>query len=186
MAAAAVSPKLKAIVTGANKGIGFEIAKGLGGQGFHVIMACRDLALGETAAQELRSLHASTSFDVMELDVSKPDSIAKFIENVNANYSGSIDVLVNNAAIAFKNKDPMPFKDQAEPTFQPNFFGAVQLTMGLLPSIKNSSRKCIVNVASMAGHLKIFPGASPKRTKFESSASTLTVNKTRILPSYLI
>ena len=111
------SSKLRAIVTGANKGIGFEIARALVAQGFHVVLACRDRVLGESAAAQLRALSAdpssspssSSCVDVLELDVSKPDSISKFIENVSAAYP-SIDVLVNNAAIAYKNNDPTPFK----------------------------------------------------------------------------
>ena len=67
-----------------------------------------------------------------------------------------IDVLVNNAAVAFKDSDPTPFQRQARPTLQTNFFGTVRLTLGLLPLLHRGASPRIVNVASMAGALKIF------------------------------
>ena len=103
---------IRAIVTGANKGIGFEIAKKLSLQGVHVIMACRDIALGAQAAEEIKrssSCNSSSSsadgdgmdsivIDVMELDISKPESITKFVSEV-ISLGNPIDILVNNAAI---------------------------------------------------------------------------------------
>ncbi len=101
---------IRAIVTGANKGIGLEIAKKLSLQGVHVIMACRDISLGAQAAEEIRLSRNSSSsssaadgtdsiaIDVMELDISKPESITKFVSDV-ISLGNPIDILVNNAAI---------------------------------------------------------------------------------------
>lgn len=66
-----------------------------------------------------------------------------------------IDILVNNAAIAFKGSDPTPFKEQAYATINPNFFGTMKVTESLMPLLKKSPEPRIVNIASQAGHLKI-------------------------------
>ena len=74
----------------------------------------------------------------------------------------SIDILVNNAAIAFKGSDPTPFAQQAWPTINTNYFGTLRLTEGLLPLIEKSTRSPrIVNVASSAGHLRILTSKVP-------------------------
>lgn len=139
-------------------------------------MGVRDVPAGLRAAGELKAAHPASIIDVLELDISKPESITKFVADVNVQF-GNIDILVNNAAIAFKNTDPTPFKDQAEPTFKTNFFGTLQLTQGLLPAIKASSRKVIVNVASMAGHLRIFPNGESNPLKAAIVKSDLTVDE---------
>lgn len=61
------------------------------------------------------------------------------------------------SAIAFKGSDPTPFKDQAEPTFCGNVFGTVELTQKLIPLLQAAEDPIIVNVASQAGRLAIFP-----------------------------
>jgi carbonyl reductase 1 len=153
-----------AVVTGSNKGIGFHIAKHLAVCGLfqHIILACRDTALGETARQSiLSSISASSStataittqLHVESLTVGDVNSHAQFAARMAENF-GRIDCLVNNAAIAFKNADPTPFAGQTKPTLDVNFRGTVQLTDTLLPLIRTGTTDPrIVNVASMAGRL---------------------------------
>jgi len=142
-----------AIVTGANKGIGYEIAKGLAANGCTTILACRNAQLGEAAAREMQSEGLDVSFRL--LDVGDRASIAAFAECVKNDLGGKIDVLVNNAAIAFKGSDPTPFARQAAPTLAVNFFGTVALTNALLPFLQMSPAPRVVNVASESGHLSI-------------------------------
>jgi len=142
------------IVTGANKGIGLEIARGLAAdRDTTVILACRNPSLGVKAQDELRS-EGLSNVEFMQLDVGDEASIASFVSTVESRYP-SIDSLCNNAAIAFKGADPTPFREQAEPTFAVNYFGTRSLTLKLLPLLRRSPKPRIVNVASMSGHLRI-------------------------------
>ncbi len=150
--------KVVSIVTGANKGIGFEIARGLLKPNTCLIIACRNVDLGSRAREELVAVKPdSCEVDFIKLDINDPQSIIAFVAAITQAY-GKVDLLVNNAAIAFKNSDPTPFKDQASPTMRINYFGTVNLTRQLLPLMNSGAR--IVNIASMAGHLKILPPAA--------------------------
>jgi len=141
--------RLLAVVTGANKGIGYCIADRLVRAGFRVIAACRNQELGQCAAMQLGA-------EFQLLDLSSQVSIANFAQQISSKY-GRLDVLVNNGAIAFKGSDPTPFAEQTEPTLRTNFYGTVALTDALLPLLRASAASGghtrIVNVASMSGHL---------------------------------
>jgi len=158
-----------AVVTGANKGIGFHVAQQLVAAGMRVVVACRDEGRGRQAAVSL-----GAEFEV--LDIASDGSIVSFAQNLISKY-GHLDILVNNAAIAFKGSDPTPFAAQTEPTLHVNFFATMRLTDQLLPLLRASGaagrQPRIVNVASMAGHLsKLRPDlqqhfASPALTRQE-------------------
>jgi len=166
-----------AVVTGANKGIGKEVARNLAMKGFHVILACRNGILGDKACAEIQeglskeiTEAASGSVEFLPLDISVGESIDQFVEKLQIRYADSgIHVLVNNAAIAFKGSDPTPFHKQAEPTFRPNFFGTVELTTKMLPFLQKAvtsgsqchSKPKVVNIASMAGHLRLLSSTNP-------------------------
>jgi len=167
-----------AVVTGANKGIGFEVVKKLCTSGFKTILACRNEALGTAAANELKLLGHDVEF--RQLDISDAGSINLFKEGMLSNY-GHIDILVNNAAIAFKAADPTPPSLQARPTVSVNYYGTIRVTEALLPlllkaassNINNSFKPRIVNVASLAGHLKILK-SDELRAKFASESLSLS------------
>lgn len=142
-------PKV-AIVTGANKGIGYHIAHQLCKScGMDVIIGCRDPERGQQAAEELGARY-------MPLDLSRDDSIDEFVARFTAEV-GRLDVLVNNGATAFKDADPTPFDQQTGPTLRVNFWGTVHLTDALLPLLRKSeacgNRPRLVMVASSAGRL---------------------------------
>jgi carbonyl reductase 1 len=145
-----VVPKRVALVTGANKGIGFEIAKQLSAAGITTILACR--TNGKEAAASLGCEHA------VYLDLTDDASIAQCRDYVQQTF-GKLDVLVNNAAICFNDptlygKVPhTPFEQQAHITIETNFFGTYKLTNALLPLLNKSGR--IINIASSAGRLGI-------------------------------
>ena len=156
-----------AIVTGSNKGIGLEILKGiLKIQEYKcVIMAVRSLERGEEAKATLNTADQGR-VDVRELDISSSDSISSFVSSL----AGSeVDVLINNAAMAFKGADPTPFREQARPTIHTNYHGTVQLTQLMIPLLKANSR--IVNVASFAGSLRIMPDEEKKNFALSTSES---------------
>jgi carbonyl reductase 1 len=136
-----------AVVTGANKGIGFEIARQLSRvPGVLCILACRDPHRGHAASNQLRAEGGNVTF--APLDVGNAASAAAFAAHLRAQY-GALDILVNNAAIAFKGSDPTPFAQQARPTLAVNFFGTMELTDQLAPLLRPGAT--VVNVASSAG-----------------------------------
>jgi len=136
-----------AIVTGANKGIGWHIANQLvKAGGFRVLVACRSPDLGQRAAAELGA-------EFVQLDVGSEESVAAFAEQI-ASEHGKVDVFVNNAGFAYTGSDPTPFKEQTKPTLQVNYWGTTRLTDAMLPLLRQGSSPRLVNVASMGGHLR--------------------------------
>jgi carbonyl reductase 1 len=166
-----MATKRVAVVTGANKGIGFEIARKLGNSGMKTILACRNDSLGQEAAHTLVSEGCDVEF--YKLDIGDESSVAAFAEKLARDYN-CVDVLVNNAAIAFKNSDPTSFQDQAAPTVSVNYIGTLNVIKSVSPLLRKSSSPRIVNVASQVGHLRIIP--SKDRVAFFTSPS-LTIDE---------
>jgi len=143
-----------ALITGANRGLGFEIARQLGHAGVTTIIGSRDLAKGEQAADQLRSegLEAET----VALDVTSESSVKAASEQIAAHH-GRLDILVNNAGIlpeATADNAPGPL-DLAmfRQTFEVNLFGAVAVIQALLSLMRRSDAGRIVNVSSTMGSL---------------------------------
>ena len=157
-----------ALVTGGNKGIGFQIAKKLSAPGTNIktIIGCRNVDLGEAAAKELKAAGCDVEF--RKMDICDPSSIESIRASIEHDFGG-LDILVNNAAIAFKESDPTPFKEQARPTIMGNFFSTLDVTRAMLPLLHKSHSPRIVNMASYTGHLKILSGDA-RRDKFTSPA----------------
>ena len=90
------------IVTGSNKGVGYGIVENLAAKGtFHIIMACRNVELAQTAKDELLKKFPNASLSLEKLDVSNEESIDQFVKVVGEKYK-KVDVLVNNAGVAAK------------------------------------------------------------------------------------
>eukprot|EP01137_Pigoraptor_chileana_P013295 Opistho-2@66623 len=158
-----------AIVTGANKGIGFFITKRLCrelGKEWVVMLTARNVALGEAAVASLKAEGLSPVFH--QLDIDNTDSINAFKEHISATYGG-IDILVNNAGFAFKVAATEPFAEQAEVTVRINFFGTLNVCKALVPIVRPGGR--VVNVSSTAGLLKILSPAL--QAKFVDPSLTL-------------
>jgi carbonyl reductase 1 len=159
---ALTSTKRVALVTGANKGIGKEIARRLGSLPDHaVVLACRDEQLGTAAVEELRAEGCDAAYCYLDLtDPSSFESARKFVETEY----GRLDALVNNAAICFN--DPTlygkvkhtPFEQQAGITVKTNYVGSLGVTQAFLPLLRASDASPrLVNVASSAGRLRGSP-----------------------------
>jgi len=144
-----------AVVTGANKGIGKAIAANLAcsGKFSHVILGCRDTQRGKSAVQEISQLcNRSCEVSSIPLVIGDASYYEPFRETLQEEF-GKIDVLINNAAVAFKSADPTPFQEQCKPTIDVNFRGTVDFTEEMLPLVRKGEDARIVNVASMSGHL---------------------------------
>ena len=140
-----------ALITGANKGIGFEIARQVGRTGAVVLLGSRNRALGEAAVAQLEGEEIEAR--CVQLDVTKPATIqaAAAIETAH----GRLDLLVNNAGIVDRGDGP-PSRtsiEAARHTFDTNFFGALAVTQAMLPLLRKSGSARIVNVSSGLGSL---------------------------------
>lgn len=157
-----------AIVTGSNKGIGFAIVRGLCKRFDGVVyLTSRDLERGRKAVQDLQNEGLSPRYH--QLDVTDKRSLEVFRDYLKANYDG-IDVLVNNAAIAYKSNDPAPVAEQAEQTIFVNYFSLVSTCEVLFPLLKNGAR--VVNLSSSLGHLSTLPSET-LRNKFKDPKLTI-------------
>ncbi|OLY85497.1 Short-chain dehydrogenase TIC 32, chloroplastic [Smittium mucronatum] len=136
-----------AIVTGANRGIGYETAKTLALAGYHVILACRN---SDSAASSIESLQKQTklqTFEFMQLDLSCFKSIRAFILNYKLKYN-YLDLLVNNAGVMVY---PRTFtKDGLELHFGTNHIGHFMLTNGLINNLLACQYPKIVIVSSVS------------------------------------
>ena len=164
-----------ALVTGANKGIGFAIAQGLGAIGFTVAVGARDEARREAAVERLRA--AGVDAFGVAIDVTSDDSVARAAKTIEQT-AGRLDVLVNNAGIAGRfddgAQDPTTLDlDVVRTVLDTNVFGVVRVTNAVLPLLRQADAPRIVNVSSSMGSLTLRPGPilaayAPSKTMLNS------------------
>ena len=141
-----------ALITGANKGLGFEMARQLAKAGVTVVVGARDPQKGEAAAAKLRADGADAHF--VKLDVTSPQDHTAAAAFLNQKF-GRLDILINNAGIteeglgAGKPSETKP--DVLQRTFETNYFAPVALTQALLPLLLKSDAGRIVNMSSILG-----------------------------------
>jgi NAD(P)-dependent dehydrogenase (short-subunit alcohol dehydrogenase family) len=156
-----MSEKTIALVTGANKGIGYEIAAGLGALRMSVGVGARDPQRGEEAAAKLRAEGVDAFF--VPLDVTDDESVNKAAALFEERF-GRLDVLVNNAAIAggWPDRPSTATPESIRAVVETNVIGVVRVTNALLPLLSRSSRPRIVNQSSSVASLTLqsTPGIS--------------------------
>jgi NAD(P)-dependent dehydrogenase (short-subunit alcohol dehydrogenase family) len=140
-----------ALITGGNKGLGYETARRLGGAGYAVLVGARDAGRGEAAAARLAEGGVDARF--VQLDVTSAESVRAAAAWVTQ-HVGRLDVLVNNAGVALEaagvtTADP----ELMARTFDINVFGQVRVTQAFLPLLRQSPAGRIVNVSSGLGSL---------------------------------
>ena len=151
-----------ALVTGANKGIGLQIAKDLTTHGFTVLVGSRSLENGEAAAKSI-----SADAHALQLDVTDAASISAAAERVRGEF-GRLDVLVNNAGISHAGGPGVSFEeimqgdslttapiDDVRAVFETNVFGVIAVTQAMLPLLREAPAARIVLVGSSAGSLSL-------------------------------
>lgn len=169
-----------ALITGSNRGLGFETAKQLGEKGIAVIVTGRDQHTADEAAAKLSAMDI-TAFGII-LDITNPSdriAAADFIRNK----FGKLDILINNAGVGpkgdfFVNKAVETDEDEFQYVFGTNVFGPVYLTNELLPLLKASGSARIVNLSSKLGSLGTHsipngPFETVKRLSYNASKTTL-------------
>ena len=144
--------KKTVLITGANKGLGFETARQLGKQGYTILVGARDETRGAEAVEKLNSEGFDAGF--IQIDATDDETIKLAAQTVGEKY-GKLDVLVNNAGIALDSTEKASelSLEILRKTFDTNFFGVIAVTQAFLPLIKKSENGRIVNVSSGLGSL---------------------------------
>lgn len=152
-----------ALVTGANKGIGHQIARDLAGQGYTVLIGSRDASNGEVAAKEI-----GNDAHPLQLDVTDQGSIDAAVARIRTDF-GRLDVLVNNAGVSHAGKAGEGFPKNAMATnlltdapmenirrvWEVNVFGVIAVTQAMLPLLGKAPAARIVNMGSSGGSLAL-------------------------------
>lgn len=143
-----------ALITGANKGIGYETARQLGSQDMTVLVGARDIGRGRAAELALRGGGADAR--LVHLDVTDSKSIQQAAEWIWAEY-GRLDILVNNAGTASVTRKRFPLSqtslEDMRAVYEINVFGVVAMTNAMLPLLLRAPAARIVNVSSEVGSI---------------------------------
>ncbi|QXV63707.1 SDR family NAD(P)-dependent oxidoreductase [Mucilaginibacter sp. 21P] len=142
------------LITGANKGIGFETARQLAQQGHRIFMGSRDADKGKKAVAELNE--QGLNVELLIINISDSQSVKQAREQLEQRVK-ALDVLINNAGIA--GGMPQDFAsvsiENVRQIFDTNFFGTVQTTQEFLPLLKRSEDAQIINVSSEVGSITL-------------------------------
>ena len=182
------SSKKTALVTGANKGIGFEVARQIGRTGATVLLGARNKLAGEKAAALLAGEGLASHF--VAIDVDDHASVAAAAAAITEEF-GRLDILVNNAGISEPADGPVPTAclDAVERILRTNFLGALAVTQAMLPLLRKAPSARIVNVSSGLGSLAQNgdPGYAAAATKLIGySASKAALNMLTVQLGYLL
>ena len=173
------------LITGSNKGIGYEAARQLGENGMHILIGARDPQRGLDAADRLAQ--DGISARSVTIDVSDSTSIAQALADIEA-IEGQLDVLVNNAGIGLEQTLPSQLDIATlRATMETNFFGAFSTTKAFLPLIKAAPAGRIVNVSSSLGSLlhlsdpqwvgsgRLYPAYSMSKTALNALTALVSI-----------
>lgn len=142
------------LITGGNKGIGFETGRQLGNMGYEILIGARSEEKGQEAVMHLETENIKAKTVV--LDVTKPSSVLSAVEWIEQEY-GYLDILINNAGVFFEGTtSPSELElSVLKNTYETNVFGVFSVTKALLPLLQKSSAGRIVNLSSGLGSLTL-------------------------------
>ncbi len=159
-----------ALITGANRGIGFEISKQLAQKGFMVFLSARDNEKGNKAADELKKKGLNIEF--LQMDVTDKESINNAAEKFREK-SGNLDVLINNAAVLIDEGDITKLElDTFQQTLTTNTVGPYLVIKAFLPFMENGSR--IINISSDSGSLRNMGSKTPAYSISKTALNAVT------------
>ncbi|MDQ0200342.1 SDR family oxidoreductase [Neobacillus ginsengisoli] len=141
-----------ALITGGNKGIGFELSKQLAEKNFQVLLGSRNRDRGQKAVSSLQKLGIESSF--VELDVDNPESIENTVKDIQDTY-GRLDVLINNAGVYLDEGLKLSEEDPTilEKTMRTNLLGPYHLIRSFLPLMEKNNYGRIINISSGYGQI---------------------------------
>jgi NAD(P)-dependent dehydrogenase (short-subunit alcohol dehydrogenase family) len=162
-----------ALVTGANRGIGLEVARQLALRGFTTILGARDAQKGEGAARSL--WQSGLKVIPVQLDVTEQQSIEAVKHLVEERF-GKLDLLVNNAAILYDEwqRAENASLDTVREAFETNTLGAWRMCLAFIPLLRKSGHARIVNVSSESGSLTVMGGGTPAYSVSKAALNALT------------
>jgi NAD(P)-dependent dehydrogenase (short-subunit alcohol dehydrogenase family) len=167
------SPLPVAVVTGASRGVGFEVCRPLAALGYAVVLGSRDLRRAELAAKELDP--EGERIAPAQIEVDNSVNIQQVADWIRARY-GRVDALVNNAATApdqwaiAGTTDLSPVAEALDV----NLFGTWRVTQALLPLLRSSPRPRVVNVSGEAGSIALMSGGRPGYSVSKAALNALT------------
>ncbi|XP_062029721.1 (+)-neomenthol dehydrogenase-like isoform X1 [Rosa rugosa] len=199
----AEAKKRYAVVTGANKGVGFGVVRQLATNGIMTVLTARDEKRGLEAVEKLKESGLSELVVFHQLDVTNPDSIASLAHFVETQF-GKLDILVNNAgvvgciinreairAVAGKKLEEVDWSELSTPNYElseeclkTNYYGTKGVTEALLPLLKLSDSPRLVIVSAGVAKLSDFPDGWPKDVL--SNAESLTEKRIDAVLSQLL
>ena len=162
-----------AVVTGANRGLGFEICRQLAIKGVRVILSSRNETKGKEAAESLKK--EGLDVDFHQLDVTDKNSIRQLAEYVKERY-GRLDILINNAGILIDSPDLCTTVDIdiVRKTFETNVCGALLISQELIPLMEKSGNGRIINISSRMGALSFMGKGAPAYRISKAALNALT------------
>jgi NAD(P)-dependent dehydrogenase (short-subunit alcohol dehydrogenase family) len=156
------------LVTGANTGIGFEVARGLARSGFRVVLACRDRAKGEAARNIISSEIRDSDVETLVVDLASQSSIRSAAQEFSRKHH-VLDVLVNNAGMSSPTRRESP--EGIELTFATNVLGYHLLTGLLLELLRRAPAARVINTASMMAYGLDLDDVNFKRRRYDAAAA---------------
>ena len=170
----ATMDKRLAVVTGGNKGIGYEICRQLARKGLRVLLTSRDAEKGREARERLEK----EGLDILhrKLDVTDPASVAAIARHIESEY-GRVDVLANNAGILIDSRSASVLREKEETfriTLETNFYGALRMCQALVPLMQKNHYGRVVNVSSGLGQLDDMGDGTPAYRVSKTALNALT------------
>jgi NAD(P)-dependent dehydrogenase (short-subunit alcohol dehydrogenase family) len=175
-----------ALVTGANKGIGHEVARQLAAKGFHVFLGARNAKAGRKATEEIAKKCGQATF--LDIDVADNDSVTNAVREFS-NIEDHLDVLVNNAGIIVDGDNAIleVSDDLLRKTLETNTLGALRVTHAFTPLLRKSKAPRVINVSSGGGQLTGgADGWAPAYCISKTALNGVTVHLAAALPKFAV
>jgi NAD(P)-dependent dehydrogenase (short-subunit alcohol dehydrogenase family) len=155
------------LITGTSKGIGLETALAFGRAGYKVFATMRNPAMANDFRKKINT--ESLDISISEMDVDSDASVKQCFNDIIQKH-GQIDVLVNNAGIERHGSIEELAMDDFKSIMETNYFGVLRCTKTLLPQMRKDRKGCIINVASVSGHISSSPLGAYAASKFALEA----------------
>ncbi|MCI1265015.1 MAG: SDR family oxidoreductase [Saprospiraceae bacterium] len=159
-----------ALVTGANKSIGFEVARQLAQKGIYVYLGCRNLERGIETLNKLKA-EGLNNVEVIQLDITNDESVKNARAEIGKK-TQVLDILINNAGIfgGYPQQALNTTIDQFKATYDSNVYGVVRVTQAFIDLLKLSTEPRIVNVSSSQGSITLHSDPSYKYYDYKAAA----------------